>query len=102
MFEARRHHSGIRDTPEEEANVIGFLLSRSQCFPLPLRRSGRRPTRCPGDVEFTAQGSPEDTFRQLQNDWRDAVVKQDAATLERAHAPQLRLVHCAVSRAFKC
>src|SRR5207245_3561448 len=80
MFEARRHHSGIRDTPEEEANVIGFLLSRSQCFPLPLRRSGRRPTRRPGDVEFTAQGSPEDTFRQLQNDWRDAVVKKAAAS----------------------
>ena len=102
MFEARRHHSGIRDTPEEEANVIGFLLSRSQCFPLPLRRSGRRPTRCPGDVEFTAQGSPEDTFRQLQNDWRDAVVKQDAATLERAHAPHSVLFTAQFLEPFKC
>src|SRR5205807_2583139 len=88
MFEARRHHSGIRDTPEEEANVIGFLLSRSQYFPLPLRRSKRRPTRRPRRRRvYPPRARPQTHSGNWITTGATLWSRRLRQALERAHAP---------------
>jgi len=72
---------------------LASLLSASQCFHCPCGAADAGPLARLGDVEFTAQGSPEDTLPATAKRLaRALVVKQDAQRWS-AHMPATPSCH---------